>query len=145
MNCSVIQNFPILNFKSNVLIERSEPHELKCLLLNSQIEKDSTIKIDKRIKCVIFDDFEFKGDVCVSLSKDDELVVNGNNGKNGFCIVSFQDQFNSTGIWNVKMFNTENCKNYDSSGFYPLLADMFSHKSSNDFKLDIWKYVLKLT
>ena len=129
---SIIQSFPFLNFRSNVLIERSE---LKCLLLNSQIEKDSTIKIDKRIKCVIFDDFEFKGDVCVSFSKDDELVVNGNNGKNGFCIASFQDQFNSTGI----------CKDFDSSGFYPILADMFSHKSSNDFKLDIWKYILKLT
>lgn len=142
MNCSIIQNFPILNFKSNVLIERSE---FKCLLLNSQIEKDSTIKIDKRIKCVIFDDFEFKGDVCVSFSEDDELVVNGNTGKNGFCIVSFQDQFNLPGMWNVKMFNTENCKDFDSSGLYPILADMFSHKSSNDFKLDIWKYILKLT
>ena len=141
MNCSVIQNFPILNFKSNVLIERSE---LKCLLLNSQIEKDSTIKIDKRIKCVIFDDFEFKGDVCVSLSEDDELVVD-NIGKNGFCIASLEDHSNSSGMWNVKIFNAKNCKNYDSSGFYPILADMFSHESSNDFKLDIWKYILKLT
>ena len=129
---SIIQNFPILNFRSNVLIERSE---LKCLLLNSQIEKDCVIKIDKRIKCVIFDDFEFKGDVCVSFSEDDELVVNGNNGKNGFCIVSFQDHFSSSGM----------CKDFDPIGFYPLLADMFSHKSSNDFKLDIWKYILKLT
>ena len=141
MNCSVIQNFPILNFKSNVLIERSE---LKCLLLNSQIEKDSTIKIDKRIKCVIFDDFEFKGDVCVSFSEDGELVVD-NIGKNGFCIASLEDHFNSSGMWNVKLFNAKNCKNYDSSGFYPILADMFSHESSNDFKLDIWKYILKLT
>ena len=132
MNCSIIQNFPILNFKSNVLIERSE---LKCLLFDSQIEKDSTIKIDKRIKCVIFNDFEFKGDVCVSFSEDDGLVVNGNTGKNGFCIASLQDQFNSTGI----------CKDFDPVGFYPLLADMFSHKSSNDFELDIWKYILKLT
>lgn len=139
----MIDNFPITNFRINVLIEKSEPRELKCLLHNSQIEKGSTIKIDERIKCLIFDDFEIKGNVSVSLSKDGELVVEGNSGKNGFCIVSLQDQFNETGIWSVKMFNTENCKDFDPMGFYPLLADMISHKSSNDFELDIWKYIIK--
>lgn len=136
---STIENFTLIDTPINTLFVRYEPWECKYLIINSEFRKNCVIRVDERIKCITFMGFKFRGDIRFTLSDDYKLIIEGNRGINGFCIVSLQDRFNSNGFINIRSINIENVTTYDYVMFYNMTVDMSRHKYMEDCEMDVWK------
>lgn len=119
-----VNDFPKYDEEFCGIIERSEPWELHCCIINSIARQNALLSIGEGIKLVVLQDFEFVGHITISI-EDDDLFVDCPVDAEGIAVIAYEDPEDPRSF-NVGEFNGDKLDSWERARVYQLVRDIMS-------------------